>query len=97
MIDEVTINGVVYVRQGEAKADTLDGMEYCIVRTAQAGAYAGYLASRTGTEAVVRQGRRLWYWSGAVDLSQMSRDGVSQPSKCKFPPAVELVTLLGVI
>jgi len=95
MNNEVVINGVVYVPKGDPAEG--DGLEYCIVRTAQAGVYAGYVASRNGTEVVVRRGRRLWYWSGAVDLSQMSRDGVGQPGKCKFPPVVETVILLGVV
>lgn len=41
--------------------------------------------------------RRLWYWSGAASLSQLSVDGTSAPSSCKFPVAVPEVTLLGVI
>ena len=33
--------------------------------------------------------RRLWYWSGAASLSQLSVDGVSNPGECKFPCEVE--------
>lgn len=68
-----------------------------IIRTDRAGVFAGELESRTGSEAVVTNARRLWYWSGAASLSQLSQEGTSNPSGCKFPAAVPSVTLLGVI
>jgi hypothetical protein len=71
--------------------------KYVIVRTQSAGVFAGVVKSRKGAEAVVTDARRLWYWSGAASLSQLSMDGVSNPAACKFPAAVPEVTLLGVI
>jgi hypothetical protein len=72
-------------------------LPYVIVRSAQAGVFAGFLKSRKGTEAVLQQARRLWYWDGAASLSQLSMEGVSRPQNCKFPPAVEEALILGVI
>ena len=66
------------------KAETLDGMKYCIVRTYAAGVFAGYVESRDGQEAVIRNSRGLWYWSGACGLSQLAVDGTKNPSNCKF-------------
>ena len=71
--------------------------KYVIVRTSSAGVFAGVIKSRNGAEAVVTDARRLWYWSGAASLSQLSMDGVSNPGACKFPSPVPEVTLLGVI
>jgi hypothetical protein len=68
-----------------------------IVRTQYAGVFAGALESRNGSEAVLSNARRLWFWSGAASLSQLSVQGVSNPSGCKFPISVPEVTLLGVI
>lgn len=68
-----------------------------IVRTQSAGVFAGVLKSRTGSEVILTDARRLWYWVGAASLSQLSVDGTSNPSGCKFPVAVPEVTLLGVI
>ena len=68
-----------------------------IVRTQSAGVFAGVLESRDGSEAVVSNARRLWYWAGAASLSQLSIEGVSNPLECKFPIAVPEVTLLRVI
>ena len=97
---EVTINGVVYVPKDDAekaRALSVNGMEYCIVRSDRAGVFAGYIASRDGAEVVMREARRLWFWDGAASLSQLSQEGVKAPQSCKFPVAVPEQTILGVI
>ena len=95
----VTINGVEYVEKSKAseQAPLKDGMKYVIVRTYSAGVFAGYLESRTGTEVVLRNARRIWYWSGAASLSQLATDGTSNPKDCKFPCEVSRVELLNAI
>ena len=94
-INEMKINGVDYVRKDSisyAQAVPLkDGLEYCIVRTYSAGVFAGYVESREGKEAVIRQARRLWSWAGAASLSQLAMEGTSKPSDCKFPCAVDKI------
>jgi hypothetical protein len=72
-------------------------MKDVIVRTYTAGVFAGLLKSRKGKEVVLTDARRLWYWSGAASLSQLSVDGTSNPSACKFPTAVPEVILTEVI
>ena len=68
-----------------------------IVRTYSAGVFAGFLESRNGREVVMREARRLWYWSGAASLSQLAVDGVRNPSECKFPVPVGVIELLEAI
>ena len=68
-------------------------MRYIIARSTYAGVFAGELVSRKGKEVVLKNARRLWYWSGAASLSQLSVEGVSKPAQCKFPVAVPEVTL----
>lgn len=70
---------------------------YVIVRTYSAGVFAGTLVSRTGREVVLKDARRLWYWSGASSLSQLAMEGVKKPLECKFPCAVDRVELLEAI
>ena len=70
---------------------------YVIVRTYSAGVFAGYLVSREGREVVLRDARRLWYWSGAASLSQLAMEGVKHPGSCKFPCEVARVELLEAI
>ncbi len=100
-INEITINGKVYVEKGSNDslplAKSRDGMSYCIVRTQSAGVFAGYVESRSGKEGVIRDARRLWYWSGAASLSQLSVDGTCKPKECKFPCAVDEVQLTEII
>lgn len=95
----VTINGVEYIEKSSinTEAPVKDGMRYVMVRTQSAGVFAGYLESRTGNEVVLRNARRIWYWSGAASLSQLATDGTSNPKDCKFPCEVNRVELIGVI
>lgn len=98
-INEITVNGTVYVPKDSvrAMAPVLDGMEYCMVRTYSAGVFAGYIESRDGKEAVLRNARRIWYWDGAASLSELATRGTSKPENCKFPVAVDKVILTEVI
>ena len=99
--DKIIVDGVEYVRadsiQNNALATELNGMPYCMVRTYSAGVFAGYLESREGKEAALRNARRIWYWDGAASLSQLATDGTSKPENCKFPCPVDSVTLTEVI
>lgn len=70
--------------------------KYCIVRSANAGVFAGVIESKTGDEVVVSDARRIWYWDGAATLSELSQKGPSRPGNCKFPAAVPSVVVLGV-
>lgn len=103
MENEITINGVVYVPKDSIPNPEMNhvfdpnGLEYCMVRTYSAGVFAGYVESRDGKEAVLRNARRIWKWAGAASLSQLATDGTSNPSNCKFPVAVDKVILTEVI
>lgn len=98
-INEITINGKIYVEKGSelSQAPKRDGMKYVICRTYSAGVFAGYLESRNGQEVVMRDARRIFYWDGATSLSQLAIDGTTKPQNCKFPQAVDRVELLQAI
>ena len=70
---------------------------YVIVRTYSAGVFAGTLVSRNGQEVVLKDARRIWYWSGAASLSQLAMEGTKDPAGCKFPCQVDRVELLQAI
>lgn len=95
--NKVTLNGVEYVRVDSISTDKnakkLNGMKYVICRTQSAGVFAGYLESKKGQEVVLREVRRLWYWSGAASLSQVAVEGVKKPDECKFPITVNRIEL----
>lgn len=94
---EIIIDGVIYVPKETYTATNENGLEYVIVRAKSAGVFAGHLEAKEGDEVVLRNCRRLWYWSGAASCSQLANDGVSNPDKCKFPAAVNKIRILGVI
>lgn len=68
-----------------------------IVRTDRAGVFFAEIVERNGSEAVLRNARRLWYWNGAASLSQLAMEGVTKPRECKFTMEVTECTVLGVI
>lgn len=71
--------------------------QYVIIRTYSAGVFAGYIISRKGKEAVVKDSRRLWRWAGAASLSQLAVEGTNIPSECKFAVPMPLQELTEVI
>jgi len=97
MSKKITVDGITYVQETEQKAKTQKGLEYKIVRTYSAGVFAGYLESKEEQNVVLRNARRLWYWSGASSLSQLAMEGVKKPDECKFPCEVDKIELDQVI
>lgn len=71
--------------------------EKVIVRADRAGVFYGEIKERNGSEVVMTNVRRLWYWDGAASLSQLAVDGVSRPDNCKFTVIVPKMTILGAI
>lgn len=77
--------------------------QYVIVRSSEAGVFAGELADNgqlgdvtDRTSVTLNNARRLWYWDGAASLSQLAVTGVSKPRSCKFPVEVPVATINGV-
>lgn len=94
----IVIDGVEYVEKGKSSAPT---GEYSMVRTYSAGVFYGILDKKSrsadGKRGIVKNARRVWYWSGAATLSQLSTDGTSDPGNCKFPEPVSEVELTEII
>ena len=68
-----------------------------IVRAEKAGVFFCEIEERNGSEATLKNARRLWYWEGAASLSQLAVEGVSKPDRCKFTVTVNSCVVLGVI
>jgi len=71
--------------------------KHVMVRTENAGVHFGVLTHHHLQEVTLKNARRVWYWSGAASLSQLSVDGTSNPDDCKFPCPVEEIMLEGMI
>ena len=70
--------------------------KHVIIRSSDAGVFAGTLLSKRANEVTLSNARRIWYWEGAASLSQLSQEGTTLPDKCKFPMEVPLITIIGV-
>lgn len=94
----ITINGVEYVEKSSVQDKKEIDENFFIVRTYAAGVFFGNIASKDliTRSVVMNNARRVWYWSGAASLSQLAVDGTCKPSECKFPCAVDGVTLMQV-
>lgn len=93
--DSIKIDDVEYVRADRQKmAESVDGMQYCVIRTYSSGVHIGYVkefAEKHPQSCVLLKARRLHYWSGACSLSQVAMDGVSSDSRIAMEiPEIEL-------
>lgn len=57
---------------------------YHIIRADRAGVFIGKIVEEKGATLVITNARRLYYWSGALDVVTIATNGVSKPSNCKF-------------
>jgi hypothetical protein len=92
-INEVEINGVIYIPKSEVSQPAKGEYPIYMVRTYSAGVFYGELKSREGKEVVLLNARRVWYWDGAASLSQLAQSGTTKPENCKFPEPVSEITL----
>ena len=89
------IDDVEYVRKDQIAAPAPLSDEV-IVRTRSAGVHIGTIESRTDSELVLLNARRLWSWSGAFTLNEVSLKGVTR-SKSRICAPVQRITILGVL
>lgn len=68
-----------------------------LIRGNRSGVEFGELVSQNGSEVTLKNARRIWYWDGAASLSQLAKDGTSNPSGCKFTVSVDSITILDTI
>jgi len=66
-----------------------------IIRTDRAGVFYAEITDRRGSEADLKDARRIYFWRGAATLSQVAIDGISPESQVTM--AVPTMTVLGVI
>ena len=99
-METININGEEYVKKSEldniqsnVMAEKVDGLEYVCIRTYSAGVHCGYLKKRNGKEVELVNARRIWKWSGAFTLSELSTNGVEKPDECKFSCTVPHIYL----
>ena len=75
----------------------MENKQRYIIRGDRSGVFFGEVAELGGHEVLIRNCRRLWYWSGAASLSQLAKEGVKHPNSCKFTVTVDEMILLDAI
>lgn len=70
-----------------------------IVRSKSAGVFYGTFADFVRDHDIValKDCRRIWRWSGAASLNQLSTDGTSDPENCRITKAVESIEVGDVV
>lgn len=68
-----------------------------IVRGDRSGVFFGTLVERNGSEVMLENCRRLWYWCGAASISQLAVDGTKNTKDCKFTVSVNSIVILDAI
>jgi hypothetical protein len=68
---------------------------YVIARCTGAGVHAGIVESTSATHTVLRDARRIWYWTGAASLSEIAVYGLnpSKAAQSKIAAKVESIRL----
>lgn len=58
--------------------------QFHIVRAEKAGVFLCHVVSSDSNTYTVTSLRRIFYWSGALDVSMLAKEGVTNPRQCKF-------------
>jgi hypothetical protein len=64
----------------------------CIIRTYSAGVHFGTVVDRAGTEVLLKNARRIWYWDKAFTLNAVANSGAGDGTKMSEPVAEILLT-----
>lgn len=98
--EKLVINGITYIPEEtllkkETKKVYKKGKRpFVMVRTYSAGVHCGILKERKGKEVILLNSIRIWKWSGAASLSQLSMEGTNKPNDCKFGMTITTDLLL---
>lgn len=58
--------------------------QFYIIRADKAGVFLCKVIKADGNTLQVHSLRRLYRWSGALDVTQIAKEGVGAPKDCKF-------------
>lgn len=58
--------------------------QFYIIRAERAGVFLCKILKEEGNTLQVNNLRRLYRWAGALDVTQIAKEGISNPNNCKF-------------
>ena len=69
---------------------------YCIVRSVQAGVFAGNVIKEEGSTFTMTNVRKLHVWYGAGAVQGLALHGTSKPEECRFTPPMPIQKVFNV-
>jgi hypothetical protein len=66
------------------KVNSFDPNQFYIIRADKAGVFMAKIENIENGAALCNSVRRLYYWEGALDVTQIAANGVTRPQSCKF-------------
>lgn len=91
-MDTIEINGKKYVPADSVKTEYQKGKEV-IIRTFSAGVHVGEMVGNwedVNKPIVLKNARRIWKWSGANTLNEISKNGLNRKSSRISEPVDEI-------
>jgi len=85
------------VNDNTSKIDEMYYGKKVMVRTCSAGVHFGELFQKNKDQLVLKNSRRVYYWSKAATLSQLAMEGDGNIEDCKITMKVDEILLDGVI
>ena len=67
--------------------------KYVIVRSNEAGVFFGILSAKEGTELTLTNARKVYYWSGAACVEEMSQHGIQNLKDSKLTIFVDTIII----
>ena len=70
---------------------------YAVIRTDSAGVHVGIVHAVSGREVTLRESRRIWSWTGALSLSEISQKGITGGKVAVEVPEIYLTEAIEII
>lgn len=68
-----------------------------IVRCDRAGVFYGEIKKREGSDVLMGNVRKIWYWDGACAVEELAVNGTCAPTRCKFTVTVSEMTVMNAV
>lgn len=72
-------------------------MEKYLFRCDRSGVFYGEKVEIEGQRAIIKNARKIYYWSGANCLEQLAAEGTKKPDDCKFTITIDSIEVFDLI
>ena len=88
--ETMIIDDVKYIREDAVSTESksLDGMDYCIIRSREQGVMCGYVESYAGRTVILHQARQIWRYDSTFVLPDIAEHGMRDAKKAQMSKAM---------